>query len=200
MKLNYWEMAAELTEDRMLSIASLLVRVRHDALATHEPDKGDSPWGFGCRVYDRCRNSIIKAAEKSEWLSIIDPTLHFVFAVGGVPVRFGNGDIEQPKSRLLRRRPGEFRAQQLAFDALGPEYVEGRWRIIYDTDNETMAIEEVVLVQANGSGDVLNSWPLDVTTTVVPLDLRKPTPAADVPALKVTLKKAMQGEPPARHA
>ncbi len=200
MKVNYWDMAPALTSDRMSLIAEILIRVRQDALAIFDPEKGDSSWGFGCVVYDRCRNTIVKAATQHKWLGILDHSLHFVFTVGGVPIRFENGDSEHPKPRHLRRRSKELKAQQLAFEALGPDFpIEGRWRIIYETNDETMAVDEVVLVQVNGESEILNAWPLEIPTDIVPTHLRRNTPAANLPAPDVSLRSVAQG-PPAQHA
>ena len=191
MKVNYWELAPGLTPERMSTLAALLAAVRLEALAAHEPHKGDSNWGFGCRVYDRSRNGIIAAAEHNDWLGIIDSSLHFVFSVGGVPIRFAHGDSEQPKARLLRRDLVELEAQQLAFD-FGPEFIEARWRLIVETDAETMSVANVVLIQVKGDGEVLNSWKLGMD--LVPASLRRSTPAAHTPAPRVRIK-ATQDQP-----
>ena len=183
MSTGYWEIAPALTQERMSIIAGLLARVRQDALATHEPNKGDSNWVLGCRVYGRSCNHIMAAAAMHDWLGIIDNTLHFVFTVGGVPVRFGHGDPEQPRARLLRRYPEEIEAQQSVFD-FGSDLIESRWRLIVETDSETLAVDRIVLIQATGEGAVINSWGLQPES--VPPDLSKR--AAPVPLASPTVR------------
>ena len=171
-----WEIAPPLTEERLAFIAYLLAKTRHMAVLSHEPSKGDSNWGLGCRVYERSCRAIEKAAEERDWLAVLEPQLHFVFLVGGLPLRFGRGDHEDPNPRLLKRRPSEERAQQLAFEHLdypGPaqaseeqgrlefgSLLDWRWRVIVEIDGVTLEASQIALIQATPGGFVQNWWPL----------------------------------------
>jgi hypothetical protein len=167
---NYWDHAPELQQQRLELLAGLLASVRREVLATHEPEKGDNNWVLGCRAYGRSCSAITEASRTYEWLGVLDESLHYVFTIGGVPVRFAHGDHEQPSAHLLRRDAKEAHAQQLAFDL--PELLNWRWRIIVETDSETLQVTNVALIQATGDGAIEEWWPL-LSESVVPAELRK---------------------------
>jgi hypothetical protein len=156
------ELVSAFTADRLRVLAEILVDVRRQAIGGHEPSKGDTNWGLGCRVYERTCYAIEQAVKKHDWLAILDLPLHFVFLVDGVPLRFGSGDPDDPSTRLLRRRQSEEDAQQLAFElADDPAFFEWRWRLIVETEDDTLEAARVVLVQASSEGDVANQWEID---------------------------------------
>lgn len=154
-----WELVAAFTPERLGIVTELLVSTRQEALKKHEPSQGDTNWGLGCRVYERSCFAIRNAVDAHPWLEILDDELHFVFLVGGVPLRFGRGDHEGPSPHLLRRRPNEISAQQLA---LSDDWVGWIWRLIVETDPDTLETSHVYLVQASTDGQVGHSWELDL--------------------------------------
>src|SRR5690349_13440733 len=121
--LQPWDVHPGLTAERLSHVARTIRQVRAETLALHDPANGDSAWSLGCRAYSRTCHGIRKSSEDpacSDWLSIVDQTgLHFVFAIGGVPLRFYKTEDaeEEIAPRTLRRFFPELRAQQLAFFA-----------------------------------------------------------------------------------
>lgn len=156
-----WEAHNELQEDRLIFLANAIKRVRHEALLMHEPSKGDTNWGLGCRVHERTCHSIKEASNDQAWLDVIDPSLHFVFSIGGVPIRFYRGEAESPNPRHLCRRYPEIEAQQLAFEF----HLEDRqwlWRMAIETDYDG-EVMRIVMVQVSESGDIKNLWTIPLT-------------------------------------
>lgn len=190
---DYWELAPGLSSERLQIIAGLLAEVRQEVVATHEPDKGDTSWVLGCRAYGRTCSAIKLAAQRYDWLEVIDETLHFVFTVGGVPIRFAHGDHDEPRPHLLRRDSNEAYAQQLAFTEFDHELIGWRWRLMVETDTETLGVTGVVLIQASGDGQVENFWRLELTTAV-PAQYRKPEPR-ELPPPSVELKGTRRETP-----
>jgi len=159
-----WDAHSELKEDRLVFLASLIKQVRHDALPFHEPSKGDTNWGLGCRVHERTCHAIKEASNNQPWLDVIDSSLHFVFSVGGVPIRFYRGEAENPNPRHLNRRYSEIEAQQLAFEF----HLEDRqwlWRMAIETDFDG-EVFRIVMVQVSEGGDVKNIWTIPLTGKV----------------------------------
>ena len=186
-----YETVAAFTPDRLRTLAGILVSIRHDALTDHhDPGKGDSNWGLGCRVYERTCFAIERAAEKYSWLTVLDHPLHFVFAVGGVPLRFGRGDPDEPNPRLLRRNPSEELAQQAAFEfADDPNLVEWRWRLIVETDPDTLEAARVTLIQVSGNGVIRDQWDVSLPPDFLTLGGDSPPEdAVELPPPSVTAK------------
>ena len=162
-----WDVVAAFSPERLGVLTQLLVSTRKEALKHHEPSKGDTNWGLGCKVYERSCYAITNAAHMHPWLEILDDELHFVFLAGGVPLRFGRGDHEEPSPHLLKRRPNEVSAQQLA---LSDEWVGWIWRLIVETDPDTLETSHVYLVQASSDGQVGHSWELNLPENVSSMD------------------------------
>ncbi len=159
-----WEAHDELQEDRLIFLANIIKQVRHEALLVHEPSKGDTNWGLGCRVHERTCYSIKEASNDQTWLDVIDPSLHFVFSIGGVPIRFYRGEAESPNPRHLSRRYPEIEAQQLAFGFLLEES-QWLWRMAIETDNDG-EVMRIVMVQVSESSDIKNLWTIPLTGNV----------------------------------
>lgn len=154
-----WELVPSLTDEKLRTLADILMATRHEALRDHNPGSGDTGWGLGCRVYERSCHAIAQASEQWDWLEVLDHPLHFVFTVDGIPLRFGRGDPDDPNPRLLRRGANEQEAQQLAFEfADDPGLIEWRWRLILETDPDTLEPTRVVLVQVSGDAVVKGQW------------------------------------------
>lgn len=103
--MDPWDINPALTAERLAFIARLLAAVRRDAADAHEADRGDTAWGLGCRSHERSMHAITNAAQgiAADWLQVVEPGLHFVFAIGGVPFRFYRGEADSPPTRSLRR-------------------------------------------------------------------------------------------------
>jgi hypothetical protein len=170
-----WATYPPLTEARLNTVARLLADVRHEAVLLHDPDNGDNNWSLGCRVYVRaCAALLTACSQYPEWLSVIEDTgLHFVFAIGGVPLRFYKGEPENAPSRSLKRKLPEIHAHQLAL--FGDErHADEILRIAVETDTNGEA-ETITLVQLDQEGNMLEAWPLnwDAFASVAPIAQQK---------------------------
>ncbi len=151
-----WDIQPALTAERLAYIGRLMRAVRAEAADSHEPDKGDTWWGLGTRGHERTIFAITNAASgiASEWLTVIEPGLHFVFGIGGVPVRFYRGDAESPPTKSLKRNYPEIAAQnQMTFTTPGfeaprpdPDTKEYFFRVAVETDIDGRA-DRIVLVE-----------------------------------------------------
>lgn len=171
-----WEVHPGLTLERLQVVAQLIRRVRADVVALHDPENGDSPWSLGCRAYSRICHEIARAAktEHSAWLSVVEPDMHFVFSIVGVPLRFYRGDHESPPARTLMRRFPELRCQQLAFEFLEKPQGDVAFRIAVET-NGRGEVESVYLVKVDLENDTVTPWriPLEEEVSVTSIDLRR---------------------------
>ena len=150
-----WEIHPALTAERLAFLGRLIRSVRAGAVDGHEEDKGDTAWGLGCKAHERTLFAITSAASgiAADWLTVIEPGLHFVFGIGPVPVRFYRGEPESPPTKSLKRNYPEIAAQsQMAFSVPGfdaPASAPTRdyvWRIAIETDADGLA-SRVVLVE-----------------------------------------------------
>lgn len=163
-----WDRHPDLTKERFARIACEIVRVRDDALLAHEPDKGDGPWGYGCRALERQIDAIKKLAEQEDWLMILEEGRHFVFQVGSVPVRFYKGRASKPKPNSLQQRSPELTAQQKAF-AFADEQ-NWIWRLAIETD-VTGRVARIVAVEVSLSNKGGKEKVIDVRTLwEIPID------------------------------
>jgi len=160
MDRNPWDVHPELRKERLVEVAQILRDVRHDALPEHDPVKGDTNWGLGTRVSERSWHALREAAEQRNWLQIVNPGKHFIFAIGGVPFRFYRGKPERPNSRMLARQYQEIRQHQTAF-RFYQEETEYFWRIAVETD-VFGEVFRVVVAQVSDQGDVKMMWEVPV--------------------------------------
>jgi len=183
-----WLKYPELTEERLAILASLIRDVRETLALLHEPKKGDRPWSFGCRAYDRTCFAIEEASKVHDWLTILpdkEKPLRFAFAIGHMPLRFYKGDPDDPPSRYLAVSYMEIHQRQQALDFGLPIAVDGIIRIAVETDSAGRALR-VSIVEMDGS---------NVTDTyVIPFEIKRPaipmrpraveTPAPEIEPLK----------------
>jgi hypothetical protein len=151
-----WESHPELTAERLLAVSEVLRDVRHEALPYHEIEKGDTNWGLGTRVSERSWHALREAVSDYPWLKIIDPGRHFVFAIGGVPLRFYRGAPEKPNKRTLARQYQEIRQHQVAFEFF-QERTEYFWRLAIETE-PTGEVLRIVVAEMSERGDVRSQW------------------------------------------
>jgi hypothetical protein len=175
-----WSQFPALTEYRLRVLAELIRDVRHQAVLTHEPQLGDDAWVLGVRAYKRTCFEIAKAAigEHREWISVIEneererarealapavlnPELHFVFAVGGVPLRFYRGSADEKTEKSLKRQYPEINAHQLVMEYVPEPVLDRVLRLAVETD-DLGEVTRVVLVQLDEDGNPHNPWDIPV--------------------------------------
>ena len=115
----------------------------------------------------------MEAAKKyPEWLATIEDGTagrHFVFAIGGVPIRFYRGDPEDIPPKVVECSPEEDAAMQTAFPGCErkKKSMETHIRIAIDTDERWEAADITLLVvdealQPVGEGWVIPKEPLKI--------------------------------------
>lgn len=177
-----WQKFPSLTEQRLRAIAEIIRDVRHKAVMTHEPHIGDDEWVLGCRSYKRVCYEIAKSSigRFKDWLSIVEedsrkkkrvkiapavlnPELHFVFAIGGVPLRFYKGAADEPTGKALNQRHPEIDMFQLALEFVQAPEFDKVLRLAVETD-EIGEVERVVLVELDLDGKPYNPWVIPLET------------------------------------
>ena len=155
-----WDVHHALTEDRLRICALLLVKARRDAVTMASVELGDDAWSIGCRAYAFGRHRLRRLVEqrRHNWLTLLDDSHHFVFMIGGVPVRFFRGSADEPTNRTLRRQVLE--AQQMSL-ALGEEAADGLvFRLAIEARADSQADRIVFLALRGEEGTVECLWPI----------------------------------------
>lgn len=185
-----WEHHPALSRDRLITIGQLIQRGRDFAMDRFDPDVGCTGWTLGCEAFAFQRHQIIQAAANVDWLSILDPTMQFVFSIGDVPARFYRGEPDDPNTRTLKQTFSEL--QQLSLfgaDELVKLTAEPLYRFAVETDLDG-SIAAITFVILGGETPVLTwSIPLDEPVTKIsPLwvegseGVELPAPSVGIPA------------------
>jgi hypothetical protein len=160
-----WEYHSELTEERVVAVARMIVEGRQTAVELFDEEAGDNGWTLGCRAFQFGRARILRAVDDGthEWLGVIDRTLQLIFTIGDVPVRIYRGEAEEPSGRTMRQGLNELRQLGFSFD----ERDEGRelafrFAVETDIDGSVLAVKFVGL---RGETAILN-WdvPIEISS------------------------------------
>jgi hypothetical protein len=192
-----WQCHPDLSEERLVLVARVLMEVRADAVRDHMPEKGEGPWSLGCAAYERSLAALEAKSREWPWLGIVTRAgLYFVFSIGTAPVRFYVGDHdENPESRRYRCYESEFRQLELAFEELGEPSPGSVYRIILEKSPNGTAVG-AYFAEFEPNGAAATSWLIPtgdaqiVTGTVV--DIRKP--GVELPAPVVGDRPAVRQE------
>jgi hypothetical protein len=169
-----WEYHPELTEERLVQIAQLLELGRGDAVDRHDPTIGGDGWTLGVCAYNYGCFQISRAAGTPgfEWLRVINPSKHFQFSVGCVPMRFWRGDPSDPTSKIVAAT--EF--EQLLLDLEPERPIAGvLFRISVTTDFDGALLGASFVALRNGEPETV--WPLplaDAAPLIVAIGDDKP--------------------------
>lgn len=168
------ELHPALTEERLCVIGNIIRQRGHAATLRHLPDEGDNSWVLGCRRYQWICYRLMSDAEgeHKEWLTIIEDGSggsHFVFGIGGVPIRFYRGDPDDVPAKTVDCGPVEDAAMQIAFPGIERKKKQKAThiRIAYSTD-EKREVDEVKLIVVDedlnpvGDGWVIPKEPLKI--------------------------------------
>jgi len=184
-----WDFHPDLIADRLVEVAKLLRRGRHDAVDRHDEEIGDDNWVLGVRAYNCGRFRVIQAHDAGDhsWLTIINPGLQFIFAIGLVPIRFYHGDGDEPHKRTCRVAYPELDQLAIAFEEEENDEMVFRFAVETVIDGVVDAIKFVGLRHKQ----VIFSWevplPMGEVRRFVPIevvtDLGKelPAPQVDLP-------------------
>lgn len=186
-----WDYHTDLTAERLLAVARLIVEGRHDAVERFDEEAGDNGWTLGCRAFQFGRARILRAAGSDEypWLGVIDRSLHLIFTIGGVPIRIYRGDGDEPTDRTLRQSFGELQQRAFSFD----EHDDGRdlaYRFAIETDIDG-SVTRVKFVGLRGASVILN-WdvPLELEAIGAGTVGRPASESVELDAPKVGVRNA----------
>jgi hypothetical protein len=178
-----WFKYPDLTRERLSTTASIIRRVRQEALVLHDADGGDSQWSLGCRIYSRTCHGLREAATKYEWLKILPETetLRFSFAIGSVSFRFYRGKPDDPPERYLMSTFGELNHLQRTLQIEGLRPLDKILRLAVEPDAGEVC--RVTFVEVDEAGNVNETYriPHNIEETKVtplqakPVDLPPPT-------------------------
>jgi hypothetical protein len=202
-----WLQFPALTEDRLRAIAELIRDVRHQAVLTHEPKFGDDEWVLGVRSYKRICYEIAKASvgQYRAWLSVIEneerirvrkalapavlnPELHFVFGIGGMPLRFYRGLADEQTNKSLKQHYPELFAYQHCLEFVAEPIMDRVLRLAVETD-DLGQVTRVVLVQLDEDGIPHNPWTIPLNTTPKITQFRAVEKEKELEAPKVGSKR-----------
>lgn len=160
-KIYPWDYHSDLSEERIVTVAELIVDGRQTAVELFDEEAGDNGWTLGCRAFQFGRARILRAIDAGEhsWLRAIDRSLQLTFTIGEVPVRIYRGEADEPTDRTLRQSNNELRQLGFSFD----ECDEGRelaYRFAIDTDVDGSVLA-VKFVGLRGATAVLN-WDIPI--------------------------------------
>lgn len=188
-----WDYHTDLTEERLIAVAEMIVAGRHTALDRFDEEAGDNGWTLGCCAFQYGRARILRAIDGDEypWLTAIDRTLQLIFKIGDVPVRIYKGEADDPTDRTTRRAFGEVAQIEMLFPehdvARGLVY---RFAIETDFDGSVLAVKFVGL---RGDTPVL-IWdvPFDAARTATGTVGREATESVELapPAVVVRTDRA----------
>jgi hypothetical protein len=192
---NPWDCAADLTAERILTLARFVADIRDEVIDRHDEELGDTRLSLGMRAYECCRTRLNQLAEtgKYSWFSILTPDGRFTFKIGEVPVRFTRNDPDQLPGRKLIS--SDETVEQMELFAKVTPYAIVRWFIVLDTEYNRAA-DAVYFVGYHPSGQVVCKWEVPLARmgpVVYDTDLDLPPPV-DVPEPVVGVKKPIAPE------
>lgn len=151
-----WEYHSDLTEDRIVAVARMIVDGRQAAVELFDEENGDNGWTLGCRAFQFGRARILRAVDEGayDWLGVVDRSLQLIFTIGEVPLRIYRGEADEPTDRTMRQSLPELRQLGFSFG----DCDEGRelaYRLAIETDVDGSVIS-VKFVGLRGETAILN--------------------------------------------
>jgi len=126
----------DLSIERLVVAAQLIARGRANAVEHHLPDIGDDAWILGVRGFSASKRELSAHDDEFPWLSIDDPSLHFVFKIGGATLRFYAGAPDKPNARFLKKTLSEIKQSSFNFEYEGSENLIFRIAVETDIDGQ----------------------------------------------------------------
>lgn len=187
-----WDHNPAFTSARLTDVAQLIARGRNTALDRFDTSVGCSNWTVGCEAFQFQRFEIMSAADKLEWLGIVDPSMQFVFSIGDVPVRFYRGEPTDPTKRTLKESYPELLQMSLFRDDELLSAGNKRFRFAVETDIDG-SITQMSFVVLSGETPI-SVWPIEIENSfgkIAPLwpeqaeGVELPPPPVGLPKTKV---------------
>lgn len=163
MHTKPWDLNPDLSEGRLIALASFIANVRSEVIELHDESLGDTRLSLGMRAYECCRSRISEVAGSSDfsWLSILEPEGRFTFAMGVTPVRFTRNNPKQLPGRKLVVSLSAMKQMSL----LDPEpHAEVRWFFVFDS-----VADAAYFVGYSEFGEIVCQWEIPVELGVVVL-------------------------------
>ena len=191
-----WDYHPDLTEDRIITIARMIVDGRQAAVELFDEEAGDNGWTLGCRAFQFGRARILRAVDDSsyDWLGLIDRTLQLIFTIGEVPIRIYRGEAEESTDRTMRQSLSELRQLGFSFD----ERDEGRdllFRLAVETDIDGSVLA-MKFVGLRGETAILN-WDIPIESSAGSGAIGRPATESvelESPNVGVRTRKIKTGE------
>ena len=191
-----WDYHPDLAEDRIITIARMIVDGRQAAVELFDEEAGDNGWTLGCRAFQFGRARILRAVDDSsyDWLGLIDRTLQLIFTIGEVPIRIYRGEAEEPTDRTMRQSLSELRQLGFSFD----ERDEGRdllFRLAVETDIDGSVLA-MKFVGLRGETAILN-WDIPIESSAGSGAIGRPATESvelESPNVGVRTRKIKTGE------
>lgn len=155
-----------LTDDRIDYIGQLIARVRSENLDAIE--HRDIAWNIGCRAHAWISSEIISQSKSIPWLSIVDPSLHFIAKIDSVEFSFYRGMADKPKANIHNRAQShpELRQNTLFLDLPIPAKLVWVYAIETDLEGTTTNIEFFGMSE---SGEIVASRTIPIFDTYINL-------------------------------
>ncbi len=189
MEKNPSEIHSCLTDERIDHVGRLIARVRAENLdAIEERDNG---WSIGCRAHAWICSEILAEAENLDWLSVVDPTLHFIARIGSVQFSFYKGLADKPKKNIFSRALSHPELRQKSFDFSDlpiPEKLVWTYAVETDFEGITTSIEFLGMSE---SGEIVASRTVPIFNELpklVPIKAGE-SPPVDLPPASPSLPK-----------
>lgn len=184
----------DLELDRIRLVGKIIKDARNGARREHNPDAGDTPWSTHCRGFSWSWQQLLKKAgiEGYEWLSTIDPSMHYIGSIGDVPFRFYRGDSNKPKTKFVVEK--YLQRQQLNLDfGTTPAHQGLIFLFAAETDAQGVT-ERVIFAAVQPNGHVVSS--IDATSdapipAIAPVHLPEES-GVELGAAKVSGKRKKQ--------
>lgn len=173
-----WVKYPSLTVERLSVVATIIRKVHHEAILLHEPQRGDTNWGLGCRVYERtCYEIRSDAPRHAEWLSILPEaqSLQFSFAIGSIPFRFYRGKPDELPDRYRITSFGELHHLQMCLSLDGLRPPDNVLRLAVEISPSTLEVTTISVVEVDTAGNAIGVFEI---------------PAEKIQAPKVTVMQA----------
>jgi hypothetical protein len=178
-----WEKYPDHTPDRLTVVAEIIRRVRHEAVLLHEPGKGDTNWGLGCRAYERtCFEFKAESPMNSEWLAILPEirALQFSFAIGSIPFRFYRGLPNDPPDRYTNSSFGELHHLQFCLELEGMRPPDNILRLAVETSPVTLEVSSVSVVEVDTAGNPIAVFSIPQVSRSAPSVLTLQSPPVEL--------------------
>jgi len=164
MQQTPWEINSDLTEGRLIKLASFIATIRDEVIELHDEELGDTRLSLGMRAYECSRSRIIEESRSGDlpWLSVLTPEGRFTFSIGSTPVRFTRNDPKHLPDRKLV--VSENAMAQMKLFGSRPD-ADLRWFFVFDTHYKSAA-DAVYFVGYDSTGDIVCQWQVPVDDSV----------------------------------